>query len=250
MSAPTASNRGAPVDKPPVEQAATAIADIGNDGDPAELANILLQVVPVDGAAVSTLGNMLSTETIGATGWLAARIDEVQFDLGEGPCWDALAHHRPVLEPDFANRPGDQWPHFTDQLSAHTIGALFAFPLTVGSIQVGAIDFYTVAPSTLTALQVAEISMLADLISRVLLRRAIRTSDQDDDLLETEYSRRIIHQATGIILAQLRLPPEDALLVLQGRAFATGQRMIDTATDIIEKRVSFATSPDGIEETP
>ena len=46
--------------------------------------------LPVTGAAVSTLGDVLGSETLSASDAHAARLDEVQFDLGEGPCWDAL----------------------------------------------------------------------------------------------------------------------------------------------------------------
>ncbi|PPF77347.1 transcriptional regulator [Subtercola sp. Z020] len=232
------------------EAAAAAITDIDHGADPARIAEILLSVVPMDGGAVSTLGNLLGAETISATSLLAARIDEVQFDLGEGPCWDALASRRPVLEPDFAHRIGNEWPLFTEQVRRHRIGALFAFPLTVGPMQIGAIDFYTVDASALTSEQIAETSLLAAVISRVILRRAIRLSERDLTLPETEYSRRVIHQATGIIVAQLRLPPDDALLILRGRAFASGRSMMDIATDIVERRVSFSAGPNGIEDTP
>jgi hypothetical protein len=233
-----------------IETAAAAITEIDRGADPAQIADILLSVIPVDGGAVSTLGDLLGAETISATSDLAARLDEVQFDLGEGPCWDALARRRPVLEPDFAHRAGNEWPHFTEQVKSHRIGALFAFPLTVGPMQIGAIDFYTAGAGALTAEQIAETSLLAAVISRVVLRRAIRLSERELTLPETEHSRRVIHQATGIIIAQLRLPPEDALLILRGRAFASGRSMMEIATDVVARRVSFTAGPNGIEDSP
>lgn len=39
----------------------------------------------------------------------AARIDEVQFDLGEGPCWNAVATGRPVLLPYLRSCSGDEF---------------------------------------------------------------------------------------------------------------------------------------------
>ena len=48
------------------------------------------QVFPVTGSAVSTVGGFLGSETVAASDEYAARLDELQFDLGEGPCWDAV----------------------------------------------------------------------------------------------------------------------------------------------------------------
>ena len=57
----------------------------------------------------------LVSETLSASDKQAARLDELQFDLGEGPCWDALRLVEPVLEPDLRN-PVRSWPAFTDAI--------------------------------------------------------------------------------------------------------------------------------------
>src|SRR4051794_29292306 len=72
-----------------------------------------LGLFPVSGAAVSTVGALLGNETISASDSLAARVDEIQFDLGEGPCWDAMNSARPVLEPDLRGNPRTVWPAFS-----------------------------------------------------------------------------------------------------------------------------------------
>ena len=50
--------------------------------------------LPITGASVSTVGNFLGSETLSASDDVAARLDELQFDLGEGPCWDAVRSGR------------------------------------------------------------------------------------------------------------------------------------------------------------
>ncbi|WP_411721609.1 hypothetical protein [Mycetocola sp.] len=50
----------------------------------------LSDALPATGVAISTLGAFLGNETVAATDEIAARLDELQFDLGEGPCWDAF----------------------------------------------------------------------------------------------------------------------------------------------------------------
>jgi hypothetical protein len=91
------------------------------------VAESFVHLFPVSGAAVSTLGDLLGNETLSSSSTLAKRIDELQFDLGEGPCWDALALARPVLEPDLRAAGGRVWPAFS--VAVHDeVGAIFAFP--------------------------------------------------------------------------------------------------------------------------
>lgn len=225
--------------------AAEALAGIGQ-GNESQLAAVLLHFLPVDGAAVSTLGNMLGSETVSATDSLAARLDEVQFDLGEGPCWDALASNHPILESDFPSHAENVWPNFADEMSRYRVGAIFAFPLTLGPLEIGAIDLYTTDSSTLSQAQIAHTSMAATLISRVVLRRALRFAN--DDTNGTEHSRRIVHQATGMTIAQLRISPDDAMLLIQGHAFATGRSMMEVAGKIVEGRLRFSAGRNGIED--
>ena len=56
-----------------------------------------LNVLPVTGASISMLKSPFRTEVVCASDALAARLDELQIDLGEGPCWDAVSTLQPVL---------------------------------------------------------------------------------------------------------------------------------------------------------
>jgi hypothetical protein len=227
-------------------RAAAAVAAVG-DGGESELADVLLRFLPVDGAAVSTMGDTLVSETVSATDALAARLDEVQFDVGEGPCWDALARRRPVLQPNFADAR-TLWPGFAETIGEGEVGAVFAFPLTVGPLEVGAIDLYTRGKGALSELEVTQTTLIAALVSRVVLRRVLLHDEDDSQAEETEFSRRLVHQATGVTVAQLRLTPDDALLVIQGRAFATGQSLMSVSQQIVEGKLRFTASTNGIED--
>jgi AmiR/NasT family two-component response regulator len=56
----------------------------------------------------------------------------------------------------------------------------------------------------------------------------------------TTFSRRLIHQATGMVLAQSGTTAEDAYLIIQARAYADNRPMRDVAEDIIERRIRFS----------
>lgn len=214
-----------------------------DDGLNADLSQPFVDALPVDGAAVSTLGSLLGNETVSATSPQAAKLDELQFDLGEGPCWDAMTSARPVLEPDIVNRPTRAWPAFSEALRNENIGAIFAFPMLIGTLRLGAVDLYSDRPQEFSSIDAQRSAALTSVVSRLVLRQALSKFD----LHETEepagpFFRRTVHQATGMVLAQLNLPPDDARLVIQAHAFATGRSVQEVAEDILSRKLDFSTT--------
>ena len=206
-----------------------------------------LDVLPVSGASVSTIGNLLGSETLAASDAQAARLDELQFDLGEGPCWDALRSGNHVLAPTIREAEHARWPSFSAAIRDQGISSMFAFPLAVGPLRIGAIDLYSASPTTLDGKHTRQADAMAAVVSRHVLRRALNTLGRDHDDAGNAYSRRLIHQATGFVLAQLDLTPEDARLVIQGHAFAAERSMMDVAQDIVDGTIVFSRRSEGIE---
>ena len=209
------------------------------------LSRPFVAVFPVSGAAVSTVGDLLGSETLSASDDTAARLDELQFDLNEGPCWDALRTLRPVLVPDVAAHPA--WPAFSAAVLAEDVASIFAFPLEYGGLRIGAVDLYSHSPMKLDYQQTRQAGALAGEVSRQVLRRALENIGVDSDAQPAAFSRRVIHQATGMVLAQLDLSPDDAHLVLQGHAFAAGRTVIEVAEDVVARRLDFSRQSTGIE---
>lgn len=214
------------------------------------LAEPIASALPVSGVAISTLGAFLGNETVSATDTTAARLDEVQFDLGEGPCWDAMGKGKPVLEPDIRQHPLGRWPAFLDAIRHEDVGAIYAFPLFIGPLQLGAMDLYSAEAKVLTDKHARQSAAFASVVSRLVLHKALERAGEDSEALgETRYSRRTIHQATGMVLAQLDLPPDEARLVIQAHAFATGRSMQEIAEDIVDRRLNFSVRDSGIEDS-
>jgi hypothetical protein len=202
------------------------------------------------GVSISTFGELCPSETVSATDEVATRIDEIQLDLSEGPCWAALSTDAPVLETDLVERPNAAWPAFNEAVRSEPVGAVFAFPVAFGPFPLGAIDVYVPQPATIEDDTVRQAMTLASAVSRRVLRRALRSiADQDDALLDrSPSSRRVVHQATGVVLAQLDISPEDAYLLLQGHAFARRTTMRRVAEEILDGTVRFEKRGDLIEE--
>lgn len=201
-------------------------------------------VTGVAGAALSTLGRPLGSQTVCASNAVAARIDEIQIDLGEGPCWEALSTRHPVLESDIQRGGGSNWPAAREAFRSLRIGALFAFPMHVGDLSVGSVDLFSHTARPLAPALVEDVSVLASIAAHQVLRRVLQDLDSaDEGMSEGPYSRREMHQASGMIAAQLRIGVDDALVVLRAHAFSSGRTVRAVAVDVIDRRITFDNPP-------
>jgi hypothetical protein len=202
-----------------------------------------LGLLPIDGAGISMLGAPFGSQTVCASDPIVAHLDEVQMDLGEGPCWQAQMSRRPVLTSNIRDASRYDWPVFTEAIRDCEVGALYAFPLIVGPLSIGAIDLYSARTGELNEEQVADATDLAAMAARQVLRMALssREPHAHDVVSETNmgYSRRVVDQATGMVLAQLDVPATDALLILRGHAFAQGRPVKEIAVEIVERKLEF-----------
>lgn len=216
-----------------------ALYRVGTQGD---LCGPMLSALPVNGVAISTLGDPFGSETVCASDDAAARLDEIQLDLGEGPCWEALRTSSPVMEPDVQSATSDRWPLALGAMRETRLGAVFAFPMTVGPIDVGAVDLYNEHPGSLTPSAVRDATAMAGVVARNVLHRALLRSEHDGSPGDQDggrYSRREVHQASGMIAAQTGAGAADALLLLRAFAHTAGRPVLDLAADVIARRVDF-----------
>ena len=220
---------------------AFAIAAAALTAGDADLCSPLRAAVSMSGAVVSTLGSPMGSETVCASTKLGARIDEIQIDLGEGPSWEALRTRLPVAASDLQIDGGALWPGTWAALRELDVGALFAFPLFVSTLGIGSIALYSMTARELSDADIERMSRLATIVSGTLLRRALSRIDANDDGVDAEpFSRREVHQATGMVAARNRIGVDDALLLLRGHAYAAGRSVRDVATDVIARRLDLS----------
>jgi hypothetical protein len=157
--------------------------------------------------------------------------------VGEGPGWDAHTTQRMVLVPLLDDETGSRWPVFSHAVKSFGVEGMYSFPLSVGTIRIGAIDLYADATSFTPAI-VAEATLLVATASTDVLRYAL---DHLEDVPSEDgpYSRREVLQATGMVVAQMRVNPDDALLLIRAHAFATGRPVRDVAADVTARKISF-----------
>lgn len=199
-----------------------------------------LESLPIARAAISTLQDPFDVETVCATDAVAARLDELQIDLGEGPCWQALSTRSPVLITP-GHSSGSVWPTLSSAIASSGIHSVFAFPLIVGALGIGAVDLYLDTPEPLTPADIGHAETLAAIAAMQVLNQAMerRPGEDGGPFAESPYSRREVHQATGMVVAQAKVSPDDALLLIRARAFADGLPVREIAARIIDRQISF-----------
>ena len=192
--------------------------------------------------AVSMFGASLQETTVAASDGLAARLDELQFELGEGPRREALKTRAPVLIPWVRRVDHHLWPVFAEQLLETEVKALFVFPLTIGAIDVGVVELYSTESGSLSRADYFTALRRADTAAQNLLRRILTLNWPDGAEAEAEgspLSRREIHQATGMALAQTGCTATEALLLLRAHAFSHGRTLLDIAGDVVARRLDL-----------
>jgi hypothetical protein len=208
---------------------------------PTELCLSCVKVLPIDRAAI-TVGLASDTwDLLGASDETAARIEAQQAVTGEGPAIDALTRAGPVLVDDLAKQLTG-WPGFTAALGADAQGGMYAFPLQIGAIVVGVLDLYRVEPLSLESEDMTAMLAVADIVTMVLLShtppREVATDAAEAWWVPSPASSEI-HQATGMVVAQLAVPPRIAYLRLRAHAFANDLPLTTVALDVIERRLRF-----------
>lgn len=168
-------------------------------------------------------------------------ITGLQFELGEGPCQEAYASGSAVLLPDLAVDGVSRWPVFTSAATELGARAEFCFPLGVGRTCIGVFDLWRDKPGMLSDVQLADALAAADIARDAMLYLQEPPAHPGlAALLEIAgMDRIVVHQAAGMIAAQLDETPSDALARLRATAFESGRSIYDIAHDVVERRVRF-----------
>ena len=210
---------------------------------PSGLASPFVELLAVTGAAISVFDQGHRATLIHATDTTAARLEEMQFDLGEGPSFDAFATAALVSVPDLGAT--ERWPVFLRSVAELTVGAIFTFPLMLGAACTGTVTCYRTTPGSLDE-QADEIgASLCRAVAGPAFRRAILLAEHESPDQDAPIeSRREIHQATGMVLDQLDISATDAFSRIRAYAFSSGYTVQEIAHAVVSRRLNFAELPE------
>lgn len=202
------------------------------------LCTALVRILAVDGGAI-TIGYAESERTtLAATDDLAERMEDLQDLLREGPALDAFRTGEVVVLTRAEQRL--TWPLLVQALGDdHVPELVLGVPMSPQSDVLGAVTLHSSAPEP-PDLDLAEVSFLANAVGVAILG----TFDRQDSTDLVWRARDQVNQATGMVVAQLRINPQDAVAVLRAHAFAHGVSLTTVAEAVLSRDLDFRTDDD------
>lgn len=208
---------------------------------PLVLVEVCATVLSVHGAGLSLTGEL--RVPLAASNSLAARAEQLQSTLGDGPCLAATASSTPLVAD--AGLIASRWPMFYRDLVDKTpFRSIASIPLPEpGRGVFGALDVYSTHPDASRLRHIAaDSTAIANQIAVTLLTAP--TVDEDGDPAYTWMSaapvtaRRNVWIAIGMLLVNSRLDNHDALSILRGYALTHEITLDELANDLNERRLS------------
>jgi len=195
----------------------------------------------MSGAGIMLMSGDVPRGSVCTTNEVSDIVEQLQYGLGEGPCVDAYNQDRPVLEPDLDEPSTPRWPAFTSPAVEAGVRAIFGFPLDVGAVRLGALNLYRDRPGPLTDDQHADALVMADVVAQALL---VLQADAPPGKLAAELEagadfHYVVHQASGMVSAQLEVSVGQALIRLRAYAFGNDRPLTDVAQDVVARRLRF-----------
>jgi hypothetical protein len=195
----------------------------------------LVTVVGLDGGAITVGFAESERTTLCVTDETAEKIEDLQDLLREGPGLDAYrTGDIVVLSRDQQERA---WPLLVQALGDdHRPEIVIGVPMSPRDDVLGAAMLYS-REAEPPDLDHQELRFLVNAIGVAILG----TFERHDDSEEIWRTRDQVHQATGMIVAQLRIRPHDALAVLRAHAFAHGSTVAVVAEAVLRRELDFRT---------
>ncbi|MGK4595270.1 GAF and ANTAR domain-containing protein [Amycolatopsis sp. w19] len=210
----------------------------GNSSAVAEICALAVAELAVSGVWVTLISQAGTPATqqrlVRATDATAARLEELQFTVGEGPGLEAVISGTAILAPDLIVT-ASRWPAFTSGAQAAGAAAVFAFPLSLGAIRLGSLDCYRTTAGQLSSRQTAAALILAEMTFEAVLSET--AGHAHDDLGWITDIHAEVHQATGIVKYDLGVTMQAALLRIRGYAYANDMPIAVVAQRIVDREL-------------
>ncbi len=204
-----------------------------------KICELSLTSLPVQGAAIFLQIKNQIQGPLASAGTLGRLMAETEMSLGEGPAFEAVVAGRAKSFSDLQSTQEAPWPLFRDSALAHGVRAVHTFPLHVGAVQLGALEFYSDSPGPLSRSDLIDCYAIADLTTSTLLYMQSGLADsQFADLLSSSDSDRLrIHQATGMVAEMLNCSVTDAVARMRAHAFSHGISLFELSTQLIDRKI-------------
>lgn len=205
----------------------------------AELCRALVEVVDGRDGAIAIKVSAAERNLLCATSDAAVRFEEAQDLVREGPSLEVLRTGLPL----HADHPGDlrrRWPQLAETTQDLPDRGLHVVAMRPGDAVIGVVTLHHDFSRALRAPE-QDLQFFANTVGAAIFGEM--EQDAGAGLLWTERDR--IAQATGMVIAQMGLPPDDAMAVLRAHAYAQGVSVSEVSRRLVEREITFRPRQEG-----
>lgn len=203
-----------------------------------DLAGRLQYVLDVEGAGVMLADAEGTLRFTSSSDDKLERLEDLQIELGEGPCLLAYETGKPVMATDL--RGDRDFPRFGPRAVEAGLHAVYSYPLQYEARSFGALNLYRSQPGPLGTEREELGETFADIAALYLMHGA---DDERRDIINRQLqgaldSRVVIEQAKGFVAAACDITPAAAFTALRGYARRHGTPLRTIALDVVERTLS------------
>jgi len=184
------------------------------------------QLPDIDHVSISIAHRDGRLETRAASDDLVLELDELQYELREGPCVHSLDSGDVTVVEHLHH--DQRWPRFIPEATQRGVLAQFALRLYVDEHTLGALNMYSTISETIGE----DTRQMADLFAThaALALGRSRREQQLDTALQT---RKLIGQATGIVMQRYGLNEHRAFAYLVRVSSTSNTKLHDIAAHLV-----------------
>lgn len=186
------------------------------------------------GAGVTLIDVNARKTSAAASDEIVERADNLQYDLGQGPCLSAWATGETVVVQDIAT--DERWPDWSRAVAPLAVASSISVPLKSSSESFGAVKVYAGEVQAFTDRSRSILELLAQQAT-ILLEHATsaeHVKKLSDELRSTLHSRDTIGMAKGIVMERHGVSEDDAVRHLMKQAIAEGRTLGELAARLVE----------------
>lgn len=195
-----------------------------------------LSIPDIDEVGISIMHRNGRIETRAATGQLVWVLDNLQYELGEGPCVSAMREF-PVVRVDDL-RHDQRWPRYVPRALSAGLRAQMAVRLYLEDETLGGLNMYATRSWDIDpdALHAAELFATH---ASLALGRARR----EEELHEALRTRQLIGQATGILMERYGVDDQRAFQYLVRVSSTSNTKLRVVAQKVVEEAAARPSLP-------
>jgi transcriptional regulator with GAF, ATPase, and Fis domain len=191
-------------------------------------ASVIEAVPGIDHASISITGKDGLIQTLAPTDMVAVRADELQYELGEGPCLKAVLEEPVVQVDDIASDL--RWPQYGPRAAKQFgLGSQLAFQFRADPHVRGGFNLYSEEAHQITM----ETRQLAALFAN-MAAVALGWTRQEETLNDALVTRNLIGQAVGIVIERYKIDSDRAFSFLVRTSQTGNVKLRDVAAGIVK----------------